>query len=139
EFAEDGHARGGADGLLGQVVLVVARLGPLGGAAAAALVGAAGADAGVAGALLAEQLLGAAGDLAAAQGRVRARPLVGEVHEDDLVQQLLVDLAAEVGRVDLDLADRFALAVVDVKTQHGSLRPGAKVGGSRGGRAPAPP
>ena len=92
-------------------VLVVARLGALGGAAAAPLVGPLRADAGVAGALLAEQLLGAAGHLAAAQRRVRARPLVGQVHQHDFVQQLLVDLAAEVGGVDLDRPDRLALAV----------------------------
>ena len=73
-----------------------------------------GADAGVAGALLAEQLLGAAGHLAAAQGRVRAGALVGQVHQDDVVQQLLVDLAAELGRIDLDRADRFALAIEHV-------------------------
>ena len=110
QLAQDGHAGGGADGLLRQMVFVVARLGALGGAAAAALVGAAGADAGVAGALLAEQLLGAAGHLAAAQRRVRAGPLVGQVHQHDVVQQLLVDLAAELGRIDLDRADRLTLA-----------------------------
>src|SRR5437660_693481 len=85
---------------------------PLGGVAALALVGAARADAGVAGALLAEQLLGAAGHLAAAQRRVRARPAVGQVHEHHLVQQLLVDLAAQVRRVHVDGAHGPALGVV---------------------------
>src|SRR5262249_20790540 len=85
ELAEDGHASGGADDLLGKVVLVVARFGALGGAAATALVGAASAGPGVAGALLAEQFLGAAGHLAAAEGGVGASPLVGQEHDDDVV------------------------------------------------------
>src|SRR5207237_1323413 len=117
EPAQQRHAGGGADGLLGQVVFVVAGLGALGGAAALTLVGPAGADAGVAGALLAEQLFGAAGHLAAAQRRVGAGPLVGQVHQDDFVQQLLVDLAAEVGRADFDGADRLAALVEDVEAE----------------------
>src|SRR4029077_3046191 len=100
-------------GLPGHVVLVVARLGALGGAAAAALVGPPGADAGVAGPLLAEELVGAAGHLAAAEGGVGAGPLVGQVHDDDVVQQLAVDDAAELGRVDVDGADLGAGAVED--------------------------
>src|SRR5262249_46901179 len=84
--------------------------GALGGAAAAALVGPPGADAGVAGTLLAEELLGAAGHLAAAEGRVGAGPLVGEVHQDDVVEQLAVDDAAELRGVDVDLPDLGAFA-----------------------------
>src|SRR5262249_10622709 len=106
----------GADGLLRQVVFIVARLGALGGAAAAALVGAARADAGVAGALLAEQLPGAARDLTAAQRGVRAGALVREVHQHDLVQELLVDLAAELGGVNLHRANGLPLGVENVQS-----------------------
>jgi hypothetical protein len=49
---------------------------------------------------------------------VRAGPLVGEVHEHHLVQQLAVDLAAELGRIDIHRADRIPLAVVDVEGKH---------------------
>ena len=78
--------RGAGTGLLGQVVLVIARLGALGGTAAAPLVGAAIADAGIAGPLLAEEFLGAAGHLAAARS-VECVPasLVGQVHQHDVV------------------------------------------------------
>src|SRR5262249_31908315 len=110
-------------GFLGQVVLVVTRLRALGRAAAAALVGAARSDAGVAGALLAEQLLRAAGHLAAALRRVRPGPLVGQVHDHHVVQQLAIDLAAELGGVHLDGADRITLAVENWQCQHRSTRP----------------
>ena len=119
ELAEDGHARRGPDGLLGQVVLVVARLRALGGAAAAALVGAAGADAGVAGALLAEQLLGAAGHLAAAQRRVGAGPLVGQVHQHDVVQQLLLILPPNSAGSTSTVPTVCALAVEDRQADRG--------------------
>src|SRR5947207_2963293 len=53
------------------------------------------------------------GDLAAAEGGVGAGALVGQVHDDDVVQHLAVDLAAEVRGIDLDLADLGALEAED--------------------------
>ena len=54
--------------------------------------------------------------LAPPLGRVSAGPLVGQVHEDHFMQQLAIDLAAELGRIYLDGADRFALTIEDVET-----------------------
>ena len=87
------------------MIFVVARLRPLGRAATAALVGPPGADAGVAGPLLAEELFGTAGHLAAPQGRVRPGPLIGQIHKDHVVQELAIDRAAEFSRVDIDRPD----------------------------------
>ncbi len=106
------------------MVFIVARLRALGRAAAAALVGAFGADAGVAGPFLPKQLFGAAGNFAAAQGGMRAGPLVGQVHEHHFMKKLLVDLAAEFGRIDLHGADSLALAVHHVKAQRLRIFPG---------------
>ena len=52
---------------------------------------------------------------------MRARPLVGEVHDHHVVQELPVDLAAELGRIDIDRADRLSLAIDNIETQHGCL------------------
>ena len=99
------------------MVFVIARLGALGGAAALALGGAARADASVACPFLAEELLGAAGDFAAAQRRMRAGPLVGEKHHNYIVEHLAIDGAAELGRIDVNGADRLALPVEDIERQ----------------------
>jgi hypothetical protein len=93
-----------------------------GDAAALALVGPLGAGAGVAGALLAEDLLARARDVRPAPGIDRADPPRGQVHQHHVVQQLLVDLAAEVGGIDRLLADPLAGGIVDRYRQHGSIR-----------------
>src|SRR5207253_1712290 len=49
---------------------------------------------------------------------MRAGALVGQMHDDDVVQQLLVDLAAELGRIDIDAADLLALAVDNIEANH---------------------
>ena len=71
-----------------------------------------GADAGVTGALLPEQLLGAAGDFTAGLRLVAANALVGLVHDDDIVQQLLVDFRRERIEIDVVLAD-FGAALIE--------------------------
>src|SRR5205807_2369532 len=113
KFAQDGHAGRGPNGFLRQMVLVIAGLRALGRAAALALVGPPRARPGVAGALLAEQLLGAAGDLAATQSRMRTSPLVGEIHQHDIMEKLLVDLATELLWVHLHGTYRFAVSIED--------------------------
>ena len=112
---------GGPDGLLGHRVAVVAVAAGEGDAAALPLVGPLGAGAGVAGPLLAEELLARAGDVGPAAGVDRADPPRRQVHQHHVVQQLLVDLAAEIGRVDRLLADLLAGGVVDRYGQHGSI------------------
>src|SRR5262245_24951940 len=99
------------------MILVIPRLGALGGAAAAPLVGPLGADTGVAGALLAEQLFGAASNFATPQRGVGAGPAIGQVHQHDLVKKLLVNRAAEVGGVDPKGAHGLALSVEDAQAQ----------------------
>ena len=121
ELGEQGHADRGPDRLLGHRVAVVSVAAGEGHAAALALVGPLGAGAGVAGPLLAEQLLARAGDVGPAAGVDRADPPRRQVHQHHVVQQLLVDLAAEVGRVDRLLADLLAGGVVDRYRQHGSI------------------
>src|SRR5262249_48992045 len=118
--------RRGTNCLLGQVILVIARLGALGGTAALAFVRTARADASIAGALLAEQFASAPSNLAAAQRGVRAGALIGQVHQHNVVKQLLVDLAAELRRVDVDRAHLVALAVVHVERDHDVLLPRKK-------------
>src|SRR5262249_37416198 len=78
-----------------------------------------GSYAGVAGALLAEELLAAAGDVGAAPCVDRADAAIGLVHDDDVVEQLLVDLAAEVGRVNRLFAYAGAGHIEDGDGQHG--------------------
>ena len=74
-------------------------------------------DAGVAGPLLAEELLPRAGDVGPAPGVHGPDPAVGQVHQDDVVQELLVDLAPpkSAGSI-VSSADLFAGGVVDWDT-----------------------
>ena len=118
ELGEQCHPDRGPHRLLGHGVAVVAVAPGEGDAAALALVGSLGADAGVAGPLLAEQLLARAGDVGPAAGVDRADPAGRQVHQHHVVQQLLVDRAAEIGRVDRLLADLLAGGVVNGYGQH---------------------
>jgi hypothetical protein len=115
KLAQKGHSGCSTDCFFGQMVFVVAGLRPLGRTAAAPLVGPSGAHASVAGPFLAEEFLGRTGDLAAAQGRVGAGTSVGFIHQNNFVQQLAIDLAAEIGGIDLDDTDFFALAIKHVE------------------------
>ena len=121
ELREDGHAQRGADRLLGHGVRVVAVAAGEGDAAPLPLVRALRAGAGVAGPLLPEQLLARARHVGPAPGVHGADPAVGQVHDHHVVEELLVDLAAEVGRVDRLLADPGTGAVVDGYCEHGSF------------------
>jgi hypothetical protein len=123
ELREDRHPDRGADGPLGQRVRVVAVAAGEGDAAALPLVRPLRPGAGVARALLAEELLARAGDVGPAPRVDGADPAVGLVHQDDVVEELLVDLAAEVGRVDRLLADPLARGVEDRHAEHGSILP----------------
>ena len=116
--------------LSGHRVAVVAIAAGEGDAAALPLVGPLRADAGVAGALLAEELLARAGDVRPAAGVDRPDPPRGEVHEHHVVQQLLVDLAAEISQVDGLLADPLAGGVVD---RYRGRRVRVRGGGGGGG------
>src|SRR5437870_2310067 len=100
------------------MVFVVAGLGAFGGAAAAPLVGSSRADAGISGSFLPKELFGAPRHLATTEGGVSSRPLIGQMHQNDIVQQLPVDFAPEFGRIDLDFVNRFTLAIENAYTQH---------------------
>jgi hypothetical protein len=52
---------------------------------------------------------------------VRPSALVGKVHQDNVVQQLAIDFAAELGWIDIDGADGIALPVVYSQGKHGSV------------------
>ena len=113
KLREQGHPDRGANGLLGHRVAIIAVPAGEGDTAALSLVGPLGPGAGVTGPLLAEQFLARAGDIGAAAGVDRADPARGQVHQHHVVEELLVDLAAEIGRVDRFLADFFAGGVVN--------------------------
>ena len=113
ELGQDRHADGRADRLLGHRVAVVAVAAGERGAASLPLVSALGAGASVAGTLLAEQLLARAGDVGPAPGVDRADPAGRQVHQHHVVQQLLVDRAAEIGRVDGLLAHLLTSGIIN--------------------------
>src|SRR5207248_7809456 len=72
----------------------------------------------VAGALLLVRLLAAAAHFVTTLGRVRARALLRALRLDHLPQEVLVDLDAEDGLVEVDLADGFTVEILDVDSRH---------------------
>ena len=118
ELRQQGHADRGPDGLLGHRVAIVAVAAGEGDAAPFPLVGPLRAGTGVAGSLLAEEFLARAGDVGPAAGVDGANPPRGLVHQHHVVEQLLVDRAAEIGRVDRFFAHLFAGGVVNGYGQH---------------------
>ena len=88
-------------------------------------------DAGVTGPFLTKELLARSGDVGPATGIDRAHPAGGQVHENHFVKKLLIDRAAEIGRVDRFLADFFAGGVVNGYGQHGSRSASLSSGRSR--------
>ena len=118
KLGEQCHPDRGPDSLLGHGVAVIAVAAGEGGAATLALVGSLGADTGVAGPLLAEQFLARAGDVGSAAGVDRADPAGRQVHQHHVVQQLLVDRTAKIGRVDRLLAHLLAGGIENRNGQH---------------------